>query len=99
MKGNVINFLCRKPCGAKFGRSLCHVHSGVGQILFESASKCVRVDRVTVKEAAHQRDFRSKQMQPGSDSLGVFTKDTRTFLHDLIHTRVATGCGFKHHRS
>jgi hypothetical protein len=51
-----------------------------------------------VKEAAHQHDFGSKQMKPGSESLGVFTKDTRAFLYDLVHARVTPGCGFKHHR-
>src|SRR5207245_4035940 len=37
-------------------------------------------------------------MQTRSDSLGVFAQDTRAFFDDLIHTRLATGCSFKHYR-
>src|SRR6266540_904248 len=51
-----------------------------------------------MEEAAHQRDFGSKQMQTRSDSLGVFTEDTRAFFDDVVDTRVATRCSFKHYR-
>src|SRR5215475_15998875 len=58
----------------------------------------MRVEGVAVKEAAHQRDFGSKQMKMRSDCFGVFAEDTRAFFDDLVHRRVATRCGFKHHR-
>ena len=57
------------------------------------------IDRVAVKEAAHQRDFGRKQVQTTGNGLGVFTENTRALFDDLIYPRVASGCGFKYDRS
>src|SRR5262249_1441420 len=60
LKRNWIERLGCKPCSTEFGRSLRNCHTSVWEILFYSTSKGVRVDRVAVKEASHQRHFGRK---------------------------------------
>ena len=98
VKSDVIAKLRREPSGAKLGRPLCSCDASIGQILFQSASKCMRIDRIAVKKSTHQHDFWREQTQAGCDRFGVFSENTRTFFDDLHHTRIAARGGFKYDR-